>query len=50
MAPAISKLLEDERLRNQLIAKGHKQARKFTWEKTARETLRVLERVGRGSK
>lgn len=31
--------------RRQLIRKGHRQAKKFSWEKCARETLAVLENV-----
>ncbi len=33
--------------REQLIKKGYQQARKFSWEKCAKETLKVLEEVGR---
>lgn len=32
--------------RMKLIAKGKKQAAKFTWERTARETIQILEEVG----
>jgi len=32
-------------LRKELIAKGYKQVKKFSWEKTARETLRTLESI-----
>ncbi|HLB60499.1 MAG TPA: glycosyltransferase family 1 protein [Patescibacteria group bacterium] len=35
--------------REQLIEKGKKQAGKFTWEKAARETLSVLEKVAKDS-
>jgi glycosyltransferase involved in cell wall biosynthesis len=44
IAEAMEKIT-DEKLRQQLIAKGHEQIKKFSWEKTARETLRVLEEV-----
>ncbi len=35
----------DERLRSDLIEKGYRQAGKFTWEKTARETIQVYESI-----
>jgi glycosyltransferase involved in cell wall biosynthesis len=38
----ILKVLSNERLRNDLIKKGLEQARKFSWQKTAKETLRIL--------
>ena len=39
----MQKLINDENLRKELIKKGYEQVKKFSWEKTARETLRVLE-------
>ncbi len=42
----ILKLITNEKLRQELIEKGKKQAAKFSWEKTATETLKVLEEVG----
>jgi glycosyltransferase involved in cell wall biosynthesis len=42
MVYAITQLLEDESLRKSLIKKGLAQAKKFTWEKTAKETLEIL--------
>ncbi len=44
----MKKLLEDDNLKKQLIEKGKKQVEKFSWEKSTRETLAVLEEVGRG--
>jgi glycosyltransferase involved in cell wall biosynthesis len=41
----MEKLLSDEELRKNLIKKGHEQIKKFSWEKTAKETLAVLEAV-----
>jgi glycosyltransferase involved in cell wall biosynthesis len=38
-------IINDEKLRKELIEKGYKQVKKFSWEKTARETLRVLENI-----
>ncbi|MFH1833039.1 MAG: glycosyltransferase family 1 protein [Candidatus Levyibacteriota bacterium] len=40
-------LINDENLRKELIKKGKKQIGKFSWEKTARETLKVLEEVAK---
>lgn len=39
---AIRKLLRNERLRKKLISNGFKQASKFSWEETAKETLEEL--------
>lgn len=44
----MKKLLSDDSLRRQLIEKGKKQVEKFSWEKSAKQTLAVLEEVGRG--
>jgi glycosyltransferase involved in cell wall biosynthesis len=46
IAEKIEKLITDEKLRQELITKGRIQVMKFNWEKTARETLNVLEEVG----
>lgn len=43
---ALHSLVNDEELRNKLVKKGYEQIKKFSWEKTARETLKVLEEVG----
>ncbi len=45
IAAKMQKLLEDAKLREELIKKGYKQAEKFSWEKSAKETLRALEEV-----
>jgi glycosyltransferase involved in cell wall biosynthesis len=45
---AIWRVLTDEALRAELIAKGFKRARCFSWEKTALETLELYQRVGKG--
>ncbi len=39
----LKKVLENQSLRQTLIKKGRERAKKFNWEKTARETLKVLE-------
>ncbi len=41
----MQKLVDDPALRKELIAKGTKQLTKFSWEKAAKETLKVLEEV-----
>lgn len=41
----IEKVLSDKNLREQMIKKGYEQVKKFSWEKTARETLKVLEGI-----
>ena len=38
-------MINDEGLRTEFIKKGHEQAKKFSWEKTARETLSALESI-----
>ena len=44
---AITKVLNmDEREKREMVEKGFKQASKFSWEKCAKETLKVLEEVG----
>jgi len=43
---AMERVLTDEALRAQLVARGYAQASRFSWERCARETLGVLERVG----
>jgi glycosyltransferase involved in cell wall biosynthesis len=49
IATAMSRVLEDEQLRERLRALGIEQARRFTWAETARLTLESYERaLGRG--
>lgn len=38
-------VMEDEKLRQDLIKKGFKQAKKFSWEKAAKETYQVYQEV-----
>lgn len=38
-------LIKDENKRHEMIEKGYKQVKKFSWDKTARETLKALEEV-----
>ena len=43
IAKAMLRLSQDEKLRQELIAKGYENVKRFSWEKAARETLAVLE-------
>jgi glycosyltransferase involved in cell wall biosynthesis len=43
MAKAMNRLLQDEGLRTELVERGYRQVRQFSWERCARETLAVLE-------
>ncbi len=45
IAEKMTLLMQNEKLRKELIEKGYKQVKKFSWEKTAKETLTVLEEV-----
>lgn len=44
---ALQQVLTDERLRQELVSKGLEHAQRFSWEKTARETMEVYESVER---
>ncbi len=48
IADAVQKVMEKPALRRQLIERGLKRAKLFTWEKTARETLLVYESLLNG--
>lgn len=43
----IEKVIKNPTLRQEMIEKGYNQIKKFSWEKTAKETLRVLEDLGK---
>jgi glycosyltransferase involved in cell wall biosynthesis len=45
IAKTISKILDDEALRNKLIEKGKKQVTKFSWARMAKQTLQVFEKA-----
>lgn len=45
IADGIRRVLEDLKLRGELVAAGRVRSREFTWRRCARETLDVLERV-----
>ncbi|MDP3685680.1 MAG: glycosyltransferase family 1 protein [bacterium] len=49
VADALRRLLSETALRTRLTAEGQEQVRKFTWERTARQTRAVYERVLRHS-
>ncbi len=42
ISKAIYKGLSDKKLQEKLIKKGLEQVKKFSWQKTARETLRII--------
>lgn len=46
LAGALERVLGDGRLRRNLVEKGLRRARAFTWERTARETLAAYRRAG----
>jgi glycosyltransferase involved in cell wall biosynthesis len=50
IARGIRDALTDEQLRISLIARGYEQARRFSWESTARQVLEVYEEAGRQRK
>ncbi len=45
IAEKITQLVKSEKLRKELVEKGKAQVKKFSWEKTAKETLEVLKEV-----
>jgi len=47
MADAVEKVLTDEPMRQELIAKGRENLKRFSWQKTAKETLRILEEAAK---
>jgi glycosyltransferase involved in cell wall biosynthesis len=48
IAAKIEEALGNETLRDRMREKGLQQAARFSWERTARETLKVYESVSRG--
>jgi len=46
IARKIDQVISDEKLREKMREKGYQQVKKFSWEKTARETLKVLQELG----
>ncbi len=41
----MEKLIKDDKLRHELVEKGNEQVKKFSWERSAKETLAVLENI-----
>jgi len=48
LARAMRQVLTDSELRDNMVKKGLEQAKKFSWEETARQTLEVYNRVAGG--
>ena len=46
LAQAMRRVLTDDKLRDKMVRRGLEQAKKFSWEKTAAQTLEVYEKVG----
>jgi len=49
IAAAVDQLINSSELRKELSVKGQARAEMFDWRKTARQTLKVYEQVGRES-
>ena len=45
LAAALARLLADESLRVSLVARGYEQARRFSWERAARQVLSIIEEL-----
>jgi len=45
LAAALDRLLTDEPLRAALVARGYRQAQRFSWEETARQVLSIFEEL-----
>ncbi len=43
----LEKVITDSNLRSEMVKKGYEQVKKFSWEKTAKETLKILESIAR---
>lgn len=46
ISKAIEQVISNEKLRKEMIEKGYKHIKKFSWEKSAKKVLEVLEEVG----
>jgi glycosyltransferase involved in cell wall biosynthesis len=42
------RVLTDTKLRNEMVAKGLEQSKKFSWDKTAQQTLEVYRKFSDG--
>jgi glycosyltransferase involved in cell wall biosynthesis len=45
IADGMEQVVTNQQLRQRLVAAGHRRAGDFSWEKCARETLKVLDRL-----
>ncbi len=45
IADRIEKVLNDEKLKKQMVAKGHEQIKKFSWDKSAKEVIKIFESI-----
>ena len=45
LADAMNKILVNDDLRNALKSKGYERAKKFSWKRSAEETLEIFEKV-----
>jgi len=45
IADGINKIIKNESVKNELVKRGYVQAKKFSWDKTARETIKVYEEI-----
>jgi glycosyltransferase involved in cell wall biosynthesis len=48
LAQAMRRVLTDDKLRDDMVRKGLEQAKKFSWEKAAEQTLEVYNKVAGG--
>jgi glycosyltransferase involved in cell wall biosynthesis len=49
ISQALERVLRDAELRRDLIQRGLRQAKRFTWEACARQTLEILEVAGKAT-
>ena len=49
IAKSIDDILSDDKLRNELVKKGKKHVKTFSWQRMAEQTLAVYEKYGRKS-
>jgi glycosyltransferase involved in cell wall biosynthesis len=45
LVKAMRRVLTDDKLRDDMVRKGLEQAKRFSWEKTAEQTLEVYNKV-----
>jgi len=50
LAGKIELIMNDQKLKTDLISKGHEQVKKYSWEKMTRETLDLYKKIGRINK